>query len=418
MSTSGTAHGGDCRSELIGNPGQQHKEEKLMKKIVSVIIAILIALAAVSITAVVKNKEIAGLEAKYASDIKAGQSQIDSLQSELQADKEILTGLLLQVDCSGEPVYTIGHKSPDSDTTASAIGMAYLLNELGITAQARIAGPLNLETEYALSAVGYPAPEILENAAGKQLWLVDHSDTQQMVDGADEARIVGITDHHGIGNAETSEPINVLSCPVGSVSALVFTLCTKCGVEIPKDVAGVLLAGVLSDTANMKSTGVTASDELAFDRLKEISGISDTDGLYKGMLEAKLSYKGMDDREIYYSDYKEYETNGVFYGIGVVKVADTDRIPEMSERMQSVIESEVKNGTDMDFLLFEVYDPDYSLGYMGFCGENAEFTEKLMDTVFGSSEEKKGKFYVSSPSLSRKTDVLPPIENYLNSLLP
>ena len=396
-----------------------------MKKIASVIAAILIALAAVSVTVVVENKKTAALEAKYAADMEAVQAEVALQQSEMQtmiedrqADKESLLDLFGRVDYKGEPVYVIGHKSPDFDTTASAIGMAYLLNELGIQAEARLAGSANLETEYGLSAVGYPAPAILENAADKQLWLVDHSDSQQMVNGADKARIVGITDHHGIGNVETSEQINVLSCPAGSTSALVFTLCTKCDVALPQDVAGVLLAGLLSDTANMKSNGVTALDEVALDRLKEISGISDADALFNGMLEAKLSYKGMDDRAIFYSDYKEYETNGFHYGIGNIKVAHADQVPEMSERMLRVIESEEKSGSAMDFLLFEVYDSDYSLGYIGFCGNDTKLTGKIMDTAFGGSGEKQGEFYAFSPSLARKTDMVPPIDDCLNALLP
>ena len=285
-----------------------------MKKSISLIAAFLIALAAVSVTVAIENKKASDLEAKYASDSEAARAEIGSLQAELQnmtedrqSDREILRDLFRQVDCKDEPVYVIGHKSPDFDTAASAIGMAYLLNELGITAQARLAGPLNLETQHGLSVIGYPAPEVLEDAEGKQLWLVDHSDSQQMVNGADKARIVGITDHHAIDDAKALEPINVLTSPTGSTSALVFMLCTKCDVEIPEDIAGVLLAGMLSDTANMKSKDVTALDEAAFAKLKEISGISDTDALFNSMLEAKLSYKGMDCREIYYSDYKEYE---------------------------------------------------------------------------------------------------------------
>lgn len=396
-----------------------------MKKVLSFALAALLVAAAVSVTVAVENKKRAALEAKYASEMEESRAEIDSLRSEpetaaeeRQADSEILTGLIRKVDYKNETVYVIGHKSPDSDTTASAIGMAYLLGELSIRAEARITEPVNLETEYGLSAVGYPAPEILEDAAGKQLWLVDHSDSRQMVNGADKARIVGITDHHGIGSVETSEPVNVLSCPAGSTSSLVYTLCSRCGVDISQDIAGVLLVGMLSDTANMKSNGVTAMDEAAFRSLKKLSGISDTDALYNGMLEAKLSYKGMNDREIYYSDYKEYETNGVLYGIGVIKVARPELIPAMAERMLPVIESEVKNGCEADVLLFNVYDPEYSLGYVGAFGGDTAFTEKAMETVFGASGEKKGEFYAFAPSLSRKTDMLPMLDSYLNALEP
>lgn len=394
-----------------------------MKKIAPFVVAALVVLAAVFITVTVENKKINRLEAENASLLEDNRREINSLNEELQAlkddhqaDKEILTALFRKVDYKDEPVYVIGHKSPDFDTTASAIGMAYLLGEFGIRAEAKVTGSLNLETEYGLSAIGYPAPEILESAAGKQLWLVDHSDSKQMVNGAEEARIVGITDHHGIGDVENAEPINILSCPAGSTSAIVFTLCVKCDVELPQDIAKVLLAGILSDTANMKGKNVTVMDEVAFSRLKQISGISDTDALFNGMLEAKLSYKGMDDREIFYSDYKEYEANGFSYAIGVVKVASTDKVPAMSERMLQVIESEAKSRNDMDFLLFEVYDPDYSLGYIGFYGKDMEFAKKVVDTVFGDSGEKQGDFYAFSPSPSRKSDVVPPLNNYLNTL--
>ena len=103
------------------------------------------------------------------------------------------------------------------------------------------------------------------------------------------------------------------------------------------------------------------------------------------------------------------------HGIGVIKVAHPELIPEMAEQMLSVIKSEVQSGNRADFLLFNVYDPDYSLGYMGFCGNDMGFTENVMDAAFSGSEEKQGEFYVSSPSLSRKTDMIPPIDNYLNS---
>ena len=379
-----------------------------MKKSTFYTIIILIVLASISFTAITENKKEAEIDSLH--------TQIETMMDDHQADKEILLDLFMQVEYNDEPVYVIGHKSPDFDTTASAIGMAYLLNELGIEAEAKIAGPLNLETEYGLSAIGYPAPEILEDATDKQLWLVDHSVHQQMVDGADKARIVGITDHHGIGNIEIAEPINVLSCPTGSTSALVFALCEKCDIKITQDIAEVLLSGMLSDTANMKGKDVTVLDEIAFDRLKTLSGISDTDALFNGMLEAKLSYKGMDDQEIYYSDYKEYKTNGFLYGIGVIKVAHPEQIPAMSQRMLDVIENEVNNGSDMDFLLLEVYDADYSLGYTGFYGKDMEFTEETMNAIFSSLGEKRGNFFASSPSLSRKTDVLPPMDSYLNAL--
>ena len=417
---------------------------RFTKKVISLVAAAVLIAAAVAVTVSLENKKAVGLEAGYVSEVEAARAEADSLnerileleaaaeaeraeadalnaeiqaiKAERQADAEVSAEVFRSFDYQNEPVYVIGHAIPDSDTVASAIGMAYLLDALGIDAEARVAGALNLESEYGFSAVGCATPQILENAAGSQLWLVDHSSSAQMVSGADEARIVGITDHHGIGDVKTSDLINVLSVPACSDSSVVFMLFERCGVEIPQEVAKALMVGLLSDTANMKSKSVNALDEAAFAGLREISGISDTNALFDGMLEAKLSYKGMDDREIFYSDYKRYETAGFCYGIGNIKVAHPEQVPEMAERMLKVIRDEAENGSDTDFLLFEVYDSEYALGYLGYFGNDAELTGTVMDTAFGASGEKKGDFFAFSPSLSRKTDIVPPIDDCLSAI--
>lgn len=395
----------------------------MKKRILTLIAAILLIAASVTVTAVICRQKTEDLKDTHTTELTAAQAEADALRAQLQLAenerqkiKEILTDMIRRVDYKDETVYVIGHKTPDADTVCSAIGMAYLLNGLGIPAEARISGAPNPESTYVFSTLGYPLPEILENAAGKQLWLVDHSASTQMIDGAKEARIVGITDHHGIGDAETSEPICVLSCPAGSTCAVVYQLCESCGVALHGDVAGVLLAGLLSDTANMTSADVTKLDEAALTGLKTYSGITDTDALFAGMLDAKLAFMGMSDKAIFYSDYKDYERNGYRYGIGCVKIAQADLIPAMAERMQKIVEEEMKSGCEADFLLYSIYDTDYSTGYIGIVGKNAEDAAKLMTGAFGETAEVEGDYYIFRPSLSRKTGVVPPIDAYLDTL--
>ncbi len=366
-------------------------------------ILIVVLMLVVSVTAVFIQQN------RYKSDIATLQTQITAFEKGDSRNKEILSDMLCRVDYKDKPVYVIGHKTPDSDTVCSAIGMAHLLKSLGIPAEARITGALNLESQFVFSKIKYPAPEILKDATDKQLWLVDHSASTQMVKGADKARIVGITDHHGIGDTETSEPICVLSCPAGSTCAVVYKLCEVCDVDLTEDIASILLAGLLSDTSNMKSKSVTKLDEVAFEKLKALSGIADTDSLFNGMLEAKLSYKGLNDTEIFYSDYKDYKHNGVKYGIGCIKVARPDLIPAMAERMQKVIKSEINNGCEADFILYNVYDSDYSTGYIGVAGKDYAFVEKLMADTFGEGN-------IFSPSLNRKTEIVPQIDSYLDTV--
>lgn len=367
----------------------------MKKRILAILLALVLVASSAAVTSFFMNQKAAELE---------------------QTRSEAAANLICRVDYGDEPVYVIGHKTPDNDTVASAIGMAHLLRSLGINAEPRIAGEVNLETEYSFSAIGYTAPEILENAAGAQLWLVDHSAESQAVDGAEDARIVGITDHHGIGDVSNSELICVFSCPAVSTSSIVYSLHEACGIELPKDIAAVLLTGLLSDSVNMKSSDVTPLDLIAFDELKAISGISDTDSLYNGMLDAKLSYRGMSDTEIFYSDYKDYECNGYSYGIGSVKVARDELIPAMAERMQKVIEAETADGSEADLLLYQVYAEGYTLGYSGFSGKDADFAAQIMDSAFGDIAKRDGGYYIFEPSLSRKKDIVPPIDEYLDSL--
>ena len=389
----------------------------MKRKIISILIVVVLLAGSNAATFFIQQNRYESDIAEATVNVKTLQAQLTAFEKENTVNKEILIDMLCRLDYKDKLIYVIGHQTPDSDTVCSAMGMAYLLNSLGISAEARISGKLNIESQFVFSKLGYSVPDILEDAADKQLWLVDHSSSTQMVNGAEKARIVGITDHHGIGDAETSEPICVLSCPAGSTCAVVYKLCEVCNVKLSKDTAGVLLAGLLSDTSNMKSKGVTKLDESAFEKLKELSGIVDTEGLFNGMLDAKLSYKELSDTEIFYSDYKDYEHNGVKYGIGCIKVARPDLIPAMADRMQTVINSEISSDCKADFILYTVYDPEYSTGYMGIAGNDAAFTEKLMADTFGKKAEKQGDFFIFKPSLNRKTEIVPTIDIYLDSLL-
>lgn len=109
-------------------------------------------------------------------------------------------------------VYVIGHKSPDTDSIAAAISYSYLKQQQGVEAVAARAGEPNKETRYALDYFKMEAPEYLEKVeAGTKLILVDHNESKQCVDGAKEADVLELIDHHRIGDFETTNPIFILS---------------------------------------------------------------------------------------------------------------------------------------------------------------------------------------------------------------
>ncbi len=172
-----------------------------------------------------------------------------------------------------EHVYVVGHKNPDTDSVCSAIAFAYLWNKwketgnfdkvMKIDSEAVpvIQGDVNPETRYVLEKFGFEVPQIVTNAEGKKVVLVDHSEKAQTIDGIDNAEIVAIVDHHKIGDISTPNPILFVNLPVGCTATVLKILFDKTGIEIPRNVAGILLSSILSDTVIFKPATTT---ELSF----------------------------------------------------------------------------------------------------------------------------------------------------------
>jgi len=147
-------------------------------------------------------------------------SQQNSINNNNAADMYI--DILKNIDYGNSTTYVIGHKSPDADTVGSAIAYADLLNKLEINAKAVVSGPINGETNYFFNLFGIKSPEILTKAEGKQFVLVDHSNYLQAIDGMKSARIVGIIDHHNVGDVLSSEPIYSRFAPVGAAASIIY----------------------------------------------------------------------------------------------------------------------------------------------------------------------------------------------------
>ncbi len=316
------------------------------------------------------------------------------------AETNLLADLLCGIDYGNEVTYVIGHKSPDADTIGSAIAYAWLLRQLGINAKPAATAQVNRETQYALDFFGMEQPEILTDAAGKQFILVDHSEYSQALDGMEEARVVGIVDHHGIGDVRNTERIAVISLPAGAAATIVYKLYLDCGVEIPRDMARVLLMGILSDTKGMTSN-VTQLDREAFDSLRVIAEIDDIDALYDGMKVAKTSFEGMTVSEIFHSDYKEYTVGAVTFGIGSVYTETEESLAELTDMIEAELPTlYALDGQDLLFCLISTDETTWMIWY----GEGAE------QAVRDSFPEYDGSGrMIFVPKASRKENIVPPL---------
>ncbi len=125
---------------------------------------------------------------------------------------------------SNNKVYVIGHKNPDTDSICSAAGYAAFKNAAGNTTSyiPRRAGSLNPETEFVLNRFGIEAPELMENASGETVILVDHNEKAQAADNITTQKILEILDHHKLGDVQTAEPLYVRMMPVGCTGTIVY----------------------------------------------------------------------------------------------------------------------------------------------------------------------------------------------------
>lgn len=311
--------------------------------------------------------------------------------------------LILATDFGSDVTYVIGHRHPDSDTVGSAIAYANFLNELGVKAEAVVAGPINNETKYALETFGIEIPPVMENAEGKQFVLVDHSAYTHAIDDMPLARVVGVVDHHGIGSVQNTDFINVRSAPIGSTATLVYLAYKECEVPISQEMAKVMLMSILSDTKNATSN-TTEMDRIAYDELAEISGIEDMDALYQGMQDAAANYDGMSDIDIYLTDYKEYAVGGVSFGSSDMKASGEEAMAEMCDRMLAAMEENYETiGLDMLFAKVNNIsgNAEENQTYMVAYPESGKL---LLDACFGNYN---GKYYVFKEYQSRKKNIIP-----------
>ncbi|GAA3326118.1 hypothetical protein GCM10020331_060720 [Ectobacillus funiculus] len=141
-------------------------------------------------------------------------------------------------------------KNPDTDSICSAIAYAALKKELGVDAEPIRLGSVNNETQFALDYFKAEAPRLVEKVAAEvnNVILVDHNERQQSADDIDQVRVLEVIDHHRIANFETSDPLYYRAEPVGCTTTILNKMYKERGVEISKQVAGLMLSAIISDS--------------------------------------------------------------------------------------------------------------------------------------------------------------------------
>ncbi|MFP4034021.1 MAG: manganese-dependent inorganic pyrophosphatase [Desulfovermiculus sp.] len=219
-------------------------------------------------------------------------------------------------------VYVVGHKSPDTDSVCAAIALADLKSKMGVECKPAVQGELSPESKFVLDKFGCDAPELLKDATDKQIMLVDHSDLSQSLDNLNKGELMGIVDHHKVGDVTTPNPIEVWTWPVGCTCTVLKSMYDFYGVEIPKNIAGIMTCAILSDTVIFKSATCTDADKKAAEALAQKAGLDDLQELGIEMFKVKSAIEGTPVRELVMRDFKDFDMSGNKVGIGQLEVVD------------------------------------------------------------------------------------------------
>lgn len=234
-------------------------------------------------------------------------------------------------------VYVVGHKIPDSDSICGAIALTYLKNQIGESAIAARLGELSPETAFILEKFGFEAPEFKTSYAGEEVYIVDHSELTQAPDDIAQATIVGIVDHHKLGDLTTSTPLECWIRPVGCSNTIIKMMFDFHSVKIPKDIAGIMMCAILSDTVIFKSPTCTTADIKCVEALAEIAGIEDFKGLGMDMFKVKSAISGTPARDLVMRDFKDFNMNGKKIGIGQLEVIDLSVFDNIKAELEADI---------------------------------------------------------------------------------
>lgn len=268
-----------------------------------------------------------------------------------------------------------GHQNPDTDAIGAAIAFAHLQNELEKDVEAVALGTPNEETQFALSTFGLEAPRVITSVKPEadSVMLVDHNEFQQSaVDIADVA-ILSVVDHHRIANFETANPLYYRAEPVGCTSTIVLKLYKEANVSVPKEIAGIMLSAIVSDTLLFKSPTCTPEDVAAAKELAEIAAVNvESYGLDMLKAGTNLSTKSVDT--LLELDAKSFPMGDKKVRIAQVNTVDIAEVLERQAEFEQVMAAENgRNGYDLFLLVItNILDSDSELLVVGEPKANVE----------------------------------------------
>ena len=302
-----------------------------------------------------------------------------------------------------EKIFIFGHKNPDTDTICSALAYADLKSKLGVEVEAIRLGSVNGETQYALDQFQVAAPRLVEQVSEEvnNVILVDHNERQQSANDIDKVRVLEVIDHHRIANFETSDPLYYRCEPVGCTATILNKMYKENGIAIEKEIAGLMLSAIISDSLLFKSPTCTDQDVAAAKELAEIAGV-DAESYGLAMLKAGADLSDKTISQLISLDAKEFQMGNYKVEVAQVNAVDTNDVLARQAELEDAL-TKVISEKNLDLFLFVVTDilTNDSVG-VALGNETGVVEEAFNVTLSNNSALLKGV-------VSRKKQIVPPL---------
>lgn len=232
----------------------------------------------------------------------------------------------------------LGHQNPDCDSLCSAIALSALFNKMGKQAMPALQGAPNPEAMFLLKNTNLKKPKILTSVAGRKIFLVDFSDWAQGPRDIKKAKILGIVDHHKLGDITTTEPVECWIWPVGCSATIVYNMYKFHNQKVDPDIAKLMMGAIISDTVNFKGPTTTQMDKSAGKELAIIAGVADIEEFARAQFDAKSDIANVPVAALILRDQKIFEMAGQKLAIAQLELTSLEIALSKKKEMLTAME--------------------------------------------------------------------------------
>lgn len=305
----------------------------------------------------------------------------------------------------GEPISVFGHKVPDTDTTTSAMIYAWELSERGIPATAYVLGDLPPETLYVLKKLGMKPPPVLKDVKeNSKVAVVDTNNPAELPDNLSKATIHSIVDHHKLSGLANAEPLEIDMRPLCSATSILYSRSKAYNLKPSPQMAGLMLAGILSDSLEFRSPTTTEIDKKHAVELGKLAGLN-VHEFAEGMMEAKAQIDHLTPAELIMMDTKIFKIGGKKLRVSVLETTKP-KMPLAKQAELVKAQQELAKKEELDDCLFFVVD---ILNKAATFVSSSATAKATVEKAWGVTVGEDG-LVVLPGVLSRKKQIIPKLE--------